>query len=485
MQDRISLKVNYLYNVAYQLLLIIAPLITSPIISRRLGPDMIGQQSYCYSVATYFMLFIMLGVSNYGNRSIAKVRDDKIKLSETFWTIYGFQLLRALIVFAGYIVYVVFFARRYHQIALINSIYVLSGFFDISWFFFGLEQFKLTVPVNFALKIINIIAISTFIKQPRDIWMYALIICAITLCTNMILWIYLKRFVFFYKPKLREFIPHIKPEFILFIPVLAVSLYKVMDRIMLGALSSSVEVGYYTQAESIVNLPMALITSLGVVMLPRISNLIAKGDVETSKKYIESSIMFAMLLACAMAFGLSSIAPTFAITFFGESFAPCGSLIIGLSSTIIFISWANVIRTQYLIPNSMDKSYLISIISGATVNLIINFLLIPRYASIGALIGTISAEAIVCILQTAMVRNDLPIKRYIVESTPFFLFVIIMFIFVRIITPLIDNPTPQLIAQVLLGGGIYGICLVIYSVVSKSFIAGMIKSILNKLKIRR
>lgn len=481
MQDRASVRTNYLYTVAYQLLLIVAPLITAPIISRRLGPDMIGQQSYSYSVATYFMLFIMLGVTNYGNRSVARVRDNKEELTKTFWTIYGFQFLRAALVFSIYVLYVVAFQPKYYLIAIINGLYVFSGFLDISWFYFGMEQFKLTVPVNFVLKIINIVAIVLFIKQPSDIWKYSLIISAVILCVNAVLWGYLKRFVGFYRPQFKEFIPHIKPELILFVPVLAVSLYKVMDRIMLGVMSNSAEVGYYSQSESIINLPMTLITSLGVVMLPRISNLLAKGEIKATRKYIELSISFAMMMASAMAFGLSAIAPTFAITFLGNDFAPCGVLMIGLSVTVIFISWANVIRTQYLIPNGRDKLYLISIVSGAVINLVLNSLLIPVLASKGALIGTIAAEGLVCVLQTIFVKNDLPIGRYIRGVIPFFVMGFLMFISVRIVTPLILNSYAQLAIQLMTGVAVYGCLILFYSFSSKSNLAQMIKSIIDRI----
>ena len=475
-----SVKINYIYNVAYQLLLILAPLITSPYISRKLGPDMIGQQSYCYSIATYFMLFIMLGVANYGNRCVAKVRENRKELSQTFWTIYGFQCLRAIVVLTTYILFVLFFEQKYSLIALVNGIYVFSGFFDISWLFFGLEQFRLTVPVNFIVKIFNIIALLLFIRQPSDIWKYSLIIGSVALISNCILWFYLKRFVDWYKPSFKEFLPHIKPEIILFVPVIAVSLYKVMDRIMLGALSTSTEVGFYTQAESIVNLPMSLITSLGTVMLPRISHLISKGDIDSTKKYIESSISFAMMLAFAMAFGLSAIAPTFAPTFFGEEYVPCSALIIGLSITIIFISWANIIRTQYLIPNAKDKSYLISIVTGAIVNLCINFSLIPRFASIGAVVGTVCAEGVVCFIQTFMVHKELPIKKYINIASPFFIMGIVMFGAVRGVSVLIQQPYLQIGMQLLVGIAVYGGLLIIYSYMFDSFVAKTIQNILKR-----
>lgn len=471
MSGETSVKKNYIYNAAYQLLLVVVPLLTAPYISRKLGPDMIGQQSYVYSIATYFMLFIMLGVNNYGNRSIARTRDDKREMSKVFWTIYGFQFLRATIIFVLYCLSILIFDPKYTLLAIVNAIYVFSGILDINWFFFGIEKFKITLTRNIIIKIASVICIFTFIKSSDDIWKYSLIVAMVALVSNGYLWLYIRRLVDWYKPKLKDIKPHVRPELILFIPVIAVSLYKVMDRIMLGMFSTTTEVGYYTQSESVINLPMSLITALGTVMLPRISNLLSKGNVKETHQYIESSISFAVMLSSAMMFGLMAIAPTFVPVFFGKGYTPCIGLISGLSVTMLFISWANVIRTQYLIPNSQDKSYVLSIIIGAVTNLIINYLLIPKLQSRGALIGTICAEFTVCMLQTIWVRNELPIRRYIKISYPFIIFGILMFIVVRAVSLIPVQPLLLLALEIISGVAVYAILLLAYSSKSNTFVA--------------
>ncbi|ELC8416278.1 polysaccharide biosynthesis C-terminal domain-containing protein [Clostridium perfringens] len=437
------------------MLLIITPLITAPYISRNLGPKMIGIQSFCYSIVTYFVLFCMLGVLNFGNRSIAKVRDNREELTKTFWIIYGSQFIRSIIIMFMYFIYVLIFAKEYFVIAMINGIYIIAALLDISWMFFGLEQFKITVTRNVVIKILNVICIFIFIKGPQDLWKYSLITAVATFLSNGYLWFYLKRYIDWYKPTFSEMIANIKPELVLFVPAIAISLYKVMDRIMLGVFSNETQLGFFTSSESVVNIPMSLITALGIVMLPRITNMIANGDNKNIKKYIENSMIFVIMMSMAMTFGLSAIAPTFVPVFFGPKFLECGPIIIGLSITIIFISWANVIRTQYLIPKGKDKSYLVSIICGAVTNLIINFLLIPRFQAIGAVIGTICAEATVCIVQTLMVRKNLPIRKYMSDNVMFLLFGIIMFIGVRFVGSLFELCILRLVIEILTGGIIY------------------------------
>ena len=204
--------------------------------------------------------------------------------------------------------------------------------------------------------------------------------------------VFLKKEIAFVKVNKEDIVKHIKPVLVLFVPVIAISLYKIMDKIMLGYLINVVEVGYYEQAEKIINIPLGLITALGTVMLPRISSLISKGNDKIIKEYIKNSLKFMMFISFPIAFGLIAISSGFIPMFLGIAFTKSALILNYLSVTIIFLSIANVIRTQYLIPKEKDGIYIKSVILGAIINFIINLLLIPRYYSIGACIGTIFAE---------------------------------------------------------------------------------------------
>ena len=165
-----SIKENFIYNLIYQILLIILPLITTPYISRVLGSEGVGTYTYTYTVANYFMLAAMLGVKNYGNRSVAAIRDDKQSLSKTFWEIYGLQFLCSAIALGAYFFYVLLFEREYRVIALIQGIYVFSGLLDVSWLFFGTERFKTTVMRNIAIRLINLVCVFVFVRTRADLW---------------------------------------------------------------------------------------------------------------------------------------------------------------------------------------------------------------------------------------------------------------------------------------------------------------------------
>ncbi len=474
-----SIKKNFMYNVVYQILLIILPLITTPYISRVLGSEGLGTYTYTYTIANYFMLAAMLGVKNYGNRSVAAVRENRTVLSRVFWEIYGLQFLCSALALLVYICYALTEDSVYRLVALIQGIYVFSGMLDISWLFFGVEKFKITVTRNIVIRVIDLLCVFIFVKERSDLWKYALIMTLGTLCSQGYLWLYVRKLVDWYRPKFCALKKHIIPELILFIPIIAVSLYTMMDKVMLGQMSTMSEVGYYEGASKILNIPTGVITALGTVMLPRMSNLAAKGKTRESGQYIRQSMIFAMFLAAGMMFGIAGIAEDFVPLFLGEEYEKCVLLIRVMAPTVPFIAWANVIRTQYLIPNHEDKSYIISVVLGAAVNLVVNLSLIPAFGAFGAIVGTVCAEGAVCISQTIMVRKKIEVVRYLRDTVFYFFFGAVMFLVIRVLHCMINDTVIAICIEILVGGGIYVVMSGLYTYQRNR---EMLKSIIKKRK---
>ena len=449
------MKKNFVYNVIYQILILILPLITVPYVSRVLGADGVGTYSYTYSIAYYFMIFAMLGLNNYGNRTIAKVRDNKEKLSKEFCSIYSLQLITSTLMIVFYLLYVTIFDNQYKIIAFIQIMYVISTMFDINWFFFGIEKFKLTITRNTIIKVLSLLLIFIFVKQPGDVWKYTAILSGSTLFSNIVLFTFLKKYVKFKKVTRKDILKHFKPCMILFLPVIATSIYNVISKVMLGAISNVSEVGFYENATKIIQVPVCIATALGTVMLPRASNMISNHQEEKLKGIVEKTMPFIMFLTIPMALGIVAIGKDFSVLFFGKDFEKSGYIMQILAVTIIFLSWGNVIRTQYLIPKEKDKEYTISAFLGAIVNVITNYIFIPIWASIGAAVGNVLAEFSVMFYQTWKVRKDLSMMTYIRKSIRFLITGIIMFIVVIIIGNFIKNIFLKIIIQVIVGGLIY------------------------------
>ena len=310
-----SIKKNFTYNLIYQILTLILPLVTTPYLSRVLGAEKTGIYSYSYSVANYFVLFAMLGLNNYGNREIAKVKDNIEERSIIFWSIYFLQLITGG--FSTIIYIIVCLMCRNSQINWIMSLYVLSGLFDINWFFWGMEEFKITVSRNIIIKLVTVAGILLLVKSPDDLWIYAVLMAGSMLVSPLALWPYLSKRIYWIKPSLRQILLHFKPNLVLFIPVIAVSLYKIMDKIMLGWMTTYIEVGYYEYSERVIAIPNSLVNALGTVMLPRMSNLVAKNDTTQELSIIKNSVILGTGIAAAMSFGLIGIADVFVAFFYG------------------------------------------------------------------------------------------------------------------------------------------------------------------------
>jgi len=456
MSKKTSIKVNLIYNVAYHILAIGLPLITAPYVSRFLGAKSIGVYSKSQALANYFVLFAMLGVSNYGNRSIARASDNKTEVSKTFWEIFSFQLMTALVALTSYLIYCCQLTSDNKVVYFLQSFYVASGLFDVNWCCFGLEKFKLTTVRSMIIKIITVVAVCTLVKSPNDLWLYTFILSFSFIVSAVVVWPFIIKHIDFVKPTWSGIKRHIKPNLVLFWPVLAVSLYNIMDKLMLGWFSEDEEVAFYSYAERIVTIPTTLILALDNVIMPRMSKLFATDTKSESIRYLMDTVMlFAMFMAAAMGFGLAGIADVFAPWFYGKAFTRCGYFIILLSPVIIVKAWAGALRTQFIIPTGRDKTYAISLTTGAIVNLVLNALLIPRLNGVGAIIGTIVAECTVCFIQFFMCRRDIDIKNYMINGISFCIIGAFMFFAVKALSHISNHALVTMIIQLVCGTTIY------------------------------
>ncbi len=471
------MKKNYIYNVLYQILILIIPLITIPYVSRVLSSNGIGVYSYTYSIVSYFIMVAMLGFANYGNREIAKSRDEIKKMSKVFKEIYFLQIIISSAVVVFYAIYISFFVQEYRMIATIQALYLFSCIFDINWFFFGIEKFKLTVIRNSIIKILSLFAIFLFVKTKNDVWIYTLILSGSTMLSNFCLLFFLKRYIVkTEKVYLNDIKRHLVPCLKLFLPVIAITIYRVMDKTMIGVMCDLSSVGYYENAEKIVGVPSVIISALGVVMLPRMTNIYSKEGKNKNlnpERIIFKSVCFVMFLCFAMVLGIVAISDNFSMFFFGDGFNGIGKYISLLSFSLIFVAFGNVIRTQYLIPKEMDKEYITSAFIGAGVNIIFNYVLIKLIGGLGACIGTIFAEASVTIYQCLCVRKCLPIKKYIFSCFPFLIKSLLMMIVLILLNQIIKPSIILIFIQIIVG-------IIVYLLININYIKPIIIDFINK-----
>lgn len=474
-----SVRKNFLWNASYQLLLVLAPLVTTPYLSRVLGPEQVGVYSYTYSVTNYFVLFATLGMANYGVRVIAAAGSDRVRRSRSFWSAYLSQVLVCIPVTFLYTIYALLEPEGGFAIAIVWGMWVVSAILDVSWLFFGVENFKLPTERSFVTKLASIAIIFLFVRTPEDLWVYCAAIAGSYLANQIIMWPFVRRHVDWVRPDWYEIRSHFLPNLRLFAPVVAISLYTSLDKIMLGSISGMEQAGFYEYSEKISKLPMAVITALGTVMLPRMTAALSEGREERAKTLLGESMWVMQAAAMAMAFGISAVAPEFAVVFFGPGYESCAQIMPIVAAVVPIISASNVIGVQYMLPTFSDKEYTLSVCMGAVVNVALNLMLLKSFGAIGAAVATVCAEAAVLGFQCWVVRRDLPLARYLGGALPFLVMGCVMAVCVRLVAVVLGAASVVgLIVEVLTGAICYTILAVMWCAASGRL--GLLRHLLGR-----
>ena len=433
----------------------IIPLITVPYISRVLGAHDVGINEYTNSWVTFFFLMGQMGITLYGNREVAYHRDDLYKRSQTFWGVEALQLLTVSSAFVLYLVAVFLFSTTFKEFFLLQAIWIIATGVDISWYFMGLEEFRITVVRNTLVKIASLILIFTVVKTSNDLGKYILILGASQLVGNLTLWPYLRGNIVWVSIKKWHPFKHFYPSLLLFIPTITTQVYLVLNRLMLGRMSTQADLGNFGQADKIVKFVLAVVTATGTVMLPHVANKFAKGDIKGVRNSLYSSFNFVSAIAIPMMFGLMAIAKKFGPWILGREFVLAGSVIFLEAPIILLIAWSNVTGTQYLMPVNRVKEYTTSVTIGALSNVIFNFVLIGKYGANGAAIATVGSEFLVTASQLWMIHSTISRRKLFRETWKYLFCGMVMFIVVNRICSVINMTVANLILEVVVGAIIY------------------------------
>lgn len=470
-----SIKKNLGLQTAYQVLSACMPLITAPYLARKLGATQLGVFSYTSSIVAYFTLVAMLGTVNYGTRSIASTGNDRKRRNEIFSGIYTLQIFVTLVAILAYALYLTLICKNNKAIALIQGIALLSCLIDINWLFFGVENFQITVSWNFIIKIVTVASILLFVKEESDLWIYTLIMMGGTLISNAILYAYLPRYASVVKVPINQIKKHLFPNLILFIPLLAMSVYHTMDKTMLGWLSTFEQSGFYYNSDKIVQIPLVVVNGIGTVMLPRMSALLSHNKKNEANKLFVMTLEGVAVISIAIACGIVAIANEFIPLFYGQGYDDCIAITIVLAPILLIKGVSTIVRTQYLIPMQMEREFTKSVVGGAIVNLFLNIILIPDYGAMGASIATVVAELVACILQFYSLRGErLGIRRFFSKTSVYILIGLIMLCFVRLSSLLALNIYFKIIIEILVGVICFCSLCVVYWYKTNSELFGLI-----------
>ena len=422
-----SIKANYLYDAAYQVLRLLTPFITTPYLSRIFKADGIGTISFVKSIVQYFALFAAMGIFSYGMREISYLQDDRAGRSRVFWNLKALALINASVCITAYLAFTYIYVRENYVLYLIEGINITYTLFDVGWLFAGMEEFRLLALRNTVIRVLNIASVFLFVKSRADIPVYMLVNVLFIIAGHVVMFPYMPKYID--APDFKNIRPFqgIKTILALFLPSIAVEVYTVLDKTMLGMFTSTAfENGYYESAMKLSKIAMMVLLSMSNVMIPRIGYLFGKNDMNTIREYMYRSFRFVWFLGLPVCFGLIGISENFVPWFFGEGYMKVAGLIKITGFLVLAIGLNNVTGIQYLIPSKRQKTYTLTLTLGATVNFCMNLVFIPLFGSYGAAGASVIAESVIALSQLYILRKELSIRKIAASSRNYIIAGIVM-----------------------------------------------------------
>ena len=392
---------NYLYNLSYQILTIILPIITVPYVTRIFTSEALGNYIFYNSIVSYFSLFAMLGIGVYGTKQIAAASD----VSSTFWNIYAIQLIASILAIAVYLIVAFSIPQMSGVIPLIVEITLFANMMDISWLFSGKEDFKKITIRNIVVRLIGVISIFTFVKSSDDLYLYVFLIVIFDFLGQFVMWVPAKKFIKRPSFNAKVIKKNLHPIVLLFLPQVAISLYVVLDRTLLGLLGSYSDVGIYEQGQKLISILLKVVSSLGVVMLPRVANLLSERRDKEAQNMVKFSFILYNLIIFPMIFGLIAVNEVFVKLFLGQNFQDVKYVLYVIVFNIMFVGWTNILGYQVLVVRNKNKEFMLSTTIPAFVSVAVNIAVIPFFGYIGASITSVVVEILVFAIQWYYSRN--------------------------------------------------------------------------------
>lgn len=475
-----NIKKNFAYQAIWQVLSMLLPLVTSPLLARNLGAEGIGIYSFTSSVVGYFTLVANFGVYRHGLQQISKARNDTEERNRIFWEIWWLHMLISIVVGCFYVIFIVN-SINYKLFYVILGLQYLGGILSIDWLFAGLENFKKITIRDTIIKLVTFCLILLFIRDQNDLLAYIVIMAGGSFAGGIVFWISAHRCIHFVPISIKKIFSHSKGMTLLFIPVLVENIYTSMDKIMLGIMDSKVSVGFYENAEKAL-ISQRIIHALIAVIMPRMSFLIYNHKKEEINQLMEKIIESTMLLSVVFAIVTAAVSKDFSVIFWGEEFYPCARLIFIMALAMPAMGLSRLIRDEWMLPSNQNKSYILCAGLGALTNFLINLFLVPYFGVIIAAVSTFISECVVFLSQCIVVRNQIPIIHYIKEGGGYIIFGMITFLIIRGTANFLGLHIYALLIEVAVGILSYTVmCSLYWKMSDRRYYFDLMKSICHRL----
>ncbi len=459
----LSVKRNAVLNVFRTLMSLIFPLITFPYVSRVLGPEGTGKVHYAQSIVSYFSMIALLGINTYGLREAAKIRDDKKSLSKFYHEMMVITLFSTLIAYILFFVAIFVFRNlyEYRQLLLVTSATIIFTTLGVEWLYGAVEDYGYITLRSVFFQIVGLVLLFVFVKDKNDFLPYAAISVVTNVGSNLLNFLHCRKYVFITKKYALEIKKHLKPILILFGTTAAISVYTVLDSTMLGILCGDVQVGLYNAATKINKIVVGLIVAVGVVVTPRMSNVV-ETDRNAGNRLLLKTYNLYLFLTIPCAIGLCFLARSIIQLFCGNEFYPAVKTMQIMTPIIIFIPFGQFFTNLIFTPLRKDRYSLVPVLIGAGINFIMNLILIPKLYAFGAGIATVVAEFSVWIIKLFLSKKLTEVFSSFFKNLYQYIISALLMILVLFLISLVQfSATWNLLVSVIAGVAVYVISLVL------------------------
>lgn len=427
---------NYIFSILYQMLNIILPLITTPYVSRVLDVSGVGRNSYVLSIVNYYSLFVILGTYTYGQREIGASQKDKNRYTDVFCNIFLLKIILGIIVLGVYIATVPLYAGNLKPLFIVRILTLLANIIDTSWFFQGMENFKVTVTRQMCVRIFGAIGVFALVKNENDLVLYALIDSVLAFIGNISIIPYLRKYISLFsivkKIGQNKITINLKKYFFgtmsLFFPQIATSLYMSIDKSMIGFFyRDGAEGGYYEQATKIYMMGLTVVIALTNVLIPRLSLYHQEADKDKASEILHNAITYIFFVGAPLATGISAIGFNLLPWFLGSNFNDACVILQVTSFLILVMGITNLLGYGYLVSMRQQNKYTSTVVFGTIFNICINYCLIPAFGAVGAAVASVFSELVVFVFQYIIVNRQIPLLEMFIENTKYLFYSIIMY----------------------------------------------------------
>lgn len=402
-----SVQFNFIMNAILTVSSFVFPMITFPYASRVLLVENYGKVTFATSVLTYFAMFAALGIPNYGIRACARVRDDKVKLSRTAQELMIINLITSAITYVAFFVSLIF-VKRFQQdstLLIINSVSILLNTLGVTWLYSALEQYSYITVRNIVCKIVSIILMFIFVHNPSDYVIYGAIAMVASGGSNLLNFLNLRKCIILKPLGNYHFKQHLKPIFIFFATSVAISVYTNLDTVMLGFMTDDIQTGLYGASVKVKNLLTGVVSSLGNVLLPRLSLYVSNQESDKFYETLSKVLNFLLLISLPLTIYFVFYSRTSILLFSGAEYEGATLPMQLLMPTVFLIAISGLTGNQMLVPLGRERVVMTSVICGALVDFGLNWLFIPKWGAAGAAAATLVTEFVVLAVQLFFLRS--------------------------------------------------------------------------------